>query len=488
MGLMPISGFSDDLTSIAVNEPLEKSLSQELLCELQEKIRLLGEMLELAMSLQSKQVVDLTELAQQVIPSVVLIETKAGFNTIFGSGDASGSGCVISPDGYIVTNHHVIDGAKKINVIFNASGLKLPATLVGSDPETDVALLKIDAEDLSYSKFGDSKLVKVGSPAVLVGNPLDIQDLLTFGVVGGKSSTLYSGYKGFYDPWDLGQFADYLISDAQCNPGNSGGPLFNVQGDIIGVCARMSFSIGGGTGMHIQSNTVAKIASELKEKGYITRASLGAQLVTIKDALAPYLCSLISSDTFDLWIDQHIEGLFVAETLQGSPAHKAGLQKGDIILRYNNIEVTTPDQFFADLSLRILPGSDLLLSLIRDGEIIEVAVPLGKRDVNKVVSIERLGIGVENLHGEKYYTFGLDSAIEGVFVSSVALDSDADYMGLRPADVITGVVLDGQPEILVKNVDELLTIVDAAEGNHEFVLVVRSSDRSRPSYVHIDMC
>lgn len=489
MGLMPISNFSDELTAIETAQT-PVSLSQQILEELQEKIRMLGDMLNV---IQSKQIVDLTALADRVMPKVVRIELSGGYRTIHGSYySGSGSGCVISSDGYIVTNNHVIDGASKINVLFHQNGLRFPATLVGSDPETDIALLKIDTEEeeIPYSKFGDSDLVQIGSQAILVGNPLGFQNLLTAGVIGGKSSTLSTAVLDFpdFDPWDHGLYADYIFSDTLSNPGNSGGPLFNPQGDIIGILAQGASGPGGGIAMSISSNTAEKIASELKEHGYITRASLGAQIVPMRSQLTPYLMSLLSPESIDLWEENPVDGLWVADILKNSAAMKAGLRKGDFIIAYNDIEVTTQEQFFAYLAMRIAPFSDLKLTLMRDGEIVDVIVNLEKRDVNKVVDIERLGIRVENLEGEKYFTYELDSSLEGVFVNSVAHASDAIYMGLRPADVITAVIMDGQPEMPVRKVEELVKIIDETDGDHQCVLVVRSCDRSRPSYVHIDLC
>ncbi|HSX14142.1 MAG TPA: trypsin-like peptidase domain-containing protein [Chlamydiales bacterium] len=486
MDLMPISSFSDELTTIEAQEV--QSLPHKLLHELQEKIRILGEMIQ---EVQSKQVVDLTALAKRVMPTVVLIESQGGHCTINGLYiEGFGSGCVISEDGYIVTNSHVIEGARKINVVFCHRGLNFPATLVGSDPETDIALLKIESEEaLAFSKFGNSDLVEVGSPSVLIGNPLAFQNLLTTGIIGGKSSTLASAGKGHsYVPWDHGIYSDYLFSDTLSNPGNSGGPLFNLEGDVIGLVARGARGPCGGIAMSITSNTAQRIVSELKEKGFVTRSSLGAEIVSLQSPLVPYLSTLVLPESMALWEENPMDGLFVADMLKDSPAMNAGLRKGDFIVAYNDIQVTTQEQFFAYLAMKTVPFSELKLSILRDGDIVDVMVHLGQREVNKVVPIPRLGICVENLVGEKYFTFELDSHLEGVFVNSVEQGSDAIFMGLRPADVITSVIMDGQPEIPVKNVTELEQIIDQTDGDHQCVLVVRSHDRSRPIYVHIDLC
>ncbi len=485
MGLMPISNFSEEIANIEVTTT--ESLPHKLLHELQEKIRILGEVLD---GIQSKQVIDLTELAAQVMPCVASIETIGGSRTINGSYlKGYGTGCLISSNGYLVTNNHVVEGARKINVLFHDNGLQFPATLVGSDPETDIALLKIDAEEeLPYATLGNSDLVKVGAPVVLVGNPLSFQNFLTTGVVGGKSSTLASaGRDHYYDPWEDGIYADYLFSDTLGNPGSSGGPLFNLQGDIIGVIARGVMGPGGGIAMSIASNTVARVIAELKEKGYVTRSSLGAEIVSLDNRLLPYLLTLCSPESIALWIDNPVGGLFIADLLKDSPAMNAGLKKGDFIIAYNDIEVTTQEQFFAYLAMKTEPFSNLKLSLIRDGEIIDVHVLLGKRDVNRVVNIERLGIAVENLEGEKYFIFEFDSNLEGIFVNSLIKDSEANLMGLRPADVITGIMIDGQAETPIKKVEDLVKIIDQIDGGHECVLVVRSHDRSRPNYIYIEL-
>jgi serine protease Do len=484
MELMSISNLNDELTSIETYG-VTSSCSKDFLLELQEKIQLLGDLIN---SVQKAN--NLTALAKQVMPNVVCIETRGGFQTIKGSfNEGYGSGCVISPEGYIVTNHHVIDGAEKIQILFHHSGLNYVATLIGSDPETDIALLKIDADDeLSYSHFGDSDKVEIGSRAVLVGNPLGFQNLLTTGVIGGKSPTLASAGKNHsYDPWEEGIYADYIFSDTLGNPGNSGGPLFNLHGDVIGIIARGAAGPGGGVAMSIASNTVAKVIAELKDKGYVTRASLGAEIVSAKSQLAPYLFSLLSEETVAFFDENCVDFLFVADILKDSAAIHAGLRRGDLILSYDDILVSTPERLFAYLAMNTEPEYPLKLSILRDGEIIDFTVILGKREVNHFTNIESLGICVENMEGEKYFTFQYDSSIEGVFVHSVENFSDAFFMGLRPADVITGVIINGQSEISVKKVEELEEIIHQMDEDHQCVLVVRSFDRSRPSYIHIDL-
>lgn len=485
MELMSISNLNDELTSIETYG-VTSSSSKDFLLELQEKIQLLGDLIN---SVQKAN--NLTALAKEVMPNVVRVEATGGFETINGSyTEGFGSGCVISPDGYIVTNNHVIEGAKKIQVVFDQSGLNYDATLVGSDPETDIALLKIDVEDdLSYSHFGDSDKVDIGSRAVLIGNPMGFQNLLTTGVIGGKSPTLASAGKNhYYDPWDHGIYADYIFSDTLVNPGNSGGPLFNLHGDVIGIIARGAAGPGGGVAMSIASNTVAKVIHELKENGYITRATLGAEIVNLSSPLVPYLFSLLSEESIAYLEENPVEGLFVADLLKDSPAIQAALRKGDFILSYDDLDVSTLERFFAYLAMNTEPEHSLKLTLLRDGKIIDVDVILGKREVNHITNIERLGICVENMEGEKYFTFQYDSSIEGIFVHSIEEFSDAFFMGLRPADVITGVIIDGKSEISVKKVGELEQIIEQADGDRGCVLVVRSFDRSRPSYIYIELC
>jgi serine protease Do len=477
VGLLSISDFVNT-EQPQMNEVDPSSLdsvrTEERIQEISKKIHELGKLLGSGRSLPAlRNVVDLTQIAAQVMPATVRIETTVTSKTLFSNPNqnfaylSGGSGFIISEDGYIVTNHHVINGAGKISVIFNRSGRSFPAVVKGSDPETDIALLKIEGVDFPYLPFADSDLVRVGEGAILIGNPFGYRDLLTLGVIGGKASGLANTYNGCFTRKDTGVYADYLISDARINPGNSGGAILNLQGEVIGVA-----SMGGsGLGLHIASNTASKVVDELMRNGHVTRSYFGALLWTFDQNDA----EMISLE------GPFQNGLIVGDLLKDSPAMQSGLRKGDVILRYNDIPITTHQTFCTDLAMKMPPGSLLKLSVLRGGEISEVVIQLGARQVNVTTPIQNMGIGIENLEDEKSIWWDIDSNIEGVFVSNVSFDSP---FGLRSADVITGVIIGLNQEVPTRNVDEFLKVIDQYKN---MILIVRSPDRSRPNYYPVNL-
>ncbi|MDK3073771.1 trypsin-like peptidase domain-containing protein [Sedimentitalea sp. JM2-8] len=321
------------------------------------------------------------DLVEAVSPSVVFIEvtTKAGpvedagalpeglpeaFKRRFGQmmpdqGSSKrqgvGSGFIISETGEIVTNHHVVQGADSVLVKF-ADGRSLPATVVGSDSMTDIALLKVESDEtLPVVPFGDSATVRAGDEVVAVGNPFGLGGTVTSGIVSATSRNIHSG------PYD-----DFIQTDAAINRGNSGGPLFNAAGEVIGVNTAIFSPDGGsvGIGFAVPSDLVQTVVADLKDDGQITRGWLGVQIRPMSDEIA----SVLGYDS--------PKGAVIEAVTEGSPADKAGLIDGDIILAFNDTEISE----LRDLTRAVAssqPDKPATMTVLHKGETVTREVVIG---------------------------------------------------------------------------------------------------------------
>ncbi|MBE3520210.1 MAG: trypsin-like peptidase domain-containing protein [Firmicutes bacterium] len=302
-------------------------------------------------------------IAEKVSPSVVGIvnKTVAGFDW-FGREyvqEATGSGIILSSDGYIVTNNHVVAGDSKSLTVFTVDGRKFQAKLVGADPATDLAVIKVDAQGLTAATFGDSDKLRPGEMVVAIGNPLgmDFKYSVTVGVVSGLDRVLrVSEY-----------YMNLIQTDAVINPGNSGGPLVNAAGEVIGITsAKLDAPRVEGMGLAIPSNLVKRIARELIENGVVKRAKVGVQLMD-QDSI----------DRYGVGIHLEVPGLYVYTVEPRSPADKAGLRKGDIITHFDGKPVDTFGKFQA-LLLEKSPGDRITLRVRRSGTDLDIQVVLGQ--------------------------------------------------------------------------------------------------------------
>ncbi len=393
------------------------------------------------------------DLAEQISPSVVNITTSAlvagpadgmplvpegspfedffqDFNTP-GEGpprrsEALGSGFVISEDGYIVTNNHVIDGADEILIEF-FSGVKLPATLIGTDPKTDIALLKVEASTpLPFVVFGDSDLMRVGDWVMAMGNPLGQGFSVSAGIVSARGRV----QKGPYD--------DFLQTDAAINQGNSGGPLFNMDGQVIGVNTSILSPDGGsiGIGFSMASNVVSKVIDQLKEFGETRRGWLGVQIQDVTPDMA---------EAMGL---PEAAGALVSNVPDG-PAKEAGILRGDVITRFDDQPVSDAN----DLTRRVADapiGEAVPVLVLREGKTETLQVTLGRREEAEAASIpvsapavdgpaelETLGMTLAPLDDELRGRLGLQASDEGLVVLNVDPASDAFTKGVREGDLIT---------------------------------------------------
>ena len=377
---------------------------------------------------------------------------------------ALGSGFVISEDGYIVTNNHVIDGADEINIEFY-NGDELPAEVIGTDPKTDIALLKVDPEaPLKPVPFGDSDAAQVGDWVMAMGNPLGQGFSVSAGIVSARNRAL----SGTYD--------DYIQTDAAINRGNSGGPLFNMDGEVVGVNTAILSPNGGsiGIGFAMSSNVVTKVVDQLREFGETRRGWLGVRIQDVTEDIAE---SLGLTDA---------TGALVTDVPEG-PAAEAGMQAGDVIVSFNGSEVTDTRELVRRVGNAQI-GATVPMTVYRDGEEVELEVTLGRREEAEAVSAavsrdapesaeqDVLGITVTPLDGEIREQLGLSPDMQGLVVTDVDEESEAFEKGIRAGDVITEA---GQEKIT--SVSDLEARIDAASeaGRRSILLMVRREGQPR---------
>jgi serine protease Do len=375
-----------------------------------------------------------------------------------------GSGFIISADGYIMTNNHVVGDADRVTVQL-VDGREFTAKTIGTDPPTDVALIKIEAdEELPFIPLGDSDKMEVGDWVLAFGNPFGLSHTLTAGIVSAK------GRSGI----GLTDYENFIQTDAAINPGNSGGPLVNLNGEAIGMNTAIFSRSGGymGIGFAIPINMVKNIREQLVEHGSVTRGRLGVYIQDIDQDLA---------DSFGL--DQ-ADGILIAQVIEDSPAEKAGLEQGDVILRLNGQKVEKVAKFRNTIALT-RPGSEIRLQVLRDGKKQTINVTIGSLetdDEGRPVSADKLpklGMSLQKLTPELAEQFGYEGA-QGVLVTAVEPDSIAARAGIKRGDLIEEV--NRKPVSEAHQVKKLIK-----ESNKKSVLLlVRQGDASRYLALKLD--
>lgn len=325
-----------------------------------------------------------------------------------------GSGFVISDDGYILTNNHVVDGADEIKVKFD-NGKELKGELKGSDAKLDLALIKVTTDEkLIVASLGDSDVIEVGEWVMAIGNPFGLSETVTAGIVSAKGRVIGSG------PYD-----DFIQTDASINPGNSGGPLFNAKGEVIGINSAI-IAGGQGIGFAIPVNMAKSIISQLKEKGKVTRGWIGVSIQPVTKDLA---------DSFGL---QAEKGALVSEVIPESPAEKGGIKSGDIIISFDN----KPIKEMNDLPRLVAAtptGKSVAVKVIRDGK--EEAVKLVIEKMNdgdedpSADSLDKLGLTVKDLTKELAANLRIKDT-SGVVVTDVKPDSLAMSAGIQRGNIV----------------------------------------------------
>ncbi|MCC7175970.1 MAG: Do family serine endopeptidase [Bryobacterales bacterium] len=343
----------------------------------------------------------------------------------------TGSGVVVDPNGYILTNNHVVEQADRIKVKLTGDSTEYTAKLIGTDPETDLAVIKIDApRKLTAAKIGNSDGVQVGDWAVAIGSPFGLETTVTAGIISAKERNVGQ------------QFQHFLQTDAAINPGNSGGPLLNIRGEVIGINTAIATSSRGyqGVGFALPMNTAVKVYNQIIKSGRVTRGSIGVRLQGSEDLLKAY--------------GGTTKGAFVQSVEPGSPADKAGLKEADIIVSMNGRSLSNNDDLVNAVSEAPI-GSSATLGVIRDGKRIDLRVTVADRaDVyandpriagNRPGDSEqsdsagkRFGFSAQGLSSAQRAELGLE-AKQGVRIDSVEPGSFADDIGIQAGDILTEV-------------------------------------------------
>lgn len=354
-----------------------------------------------------------------------------------------GSGVIVTEDGYILTNNHVIEGADEIEVRTGEKSYK--AKVIGTDPATDVAILKVEATGLPAITLTDSDNLKVGDIVLAIGNPFGLDRTVTMGIVSALGRTAR-----------ITRYESFIQTDAAINPGNSGGALVDVEGRLVGINTAIYTRTGGymGIGFAIPINIARSVLESIVQHGKVVRGYLGVRI----QPLTPDLAKAFGIDS--------TQGALVAQVEKGSPAEKAGLREGDIIIAVDGKKVDGPE----NLSLLIAqssPGTEVELTIIRDGKQRKFRATLAEMPTS-IASAEGgfqgtdflEGVTIDNLTARLRRAYGIPANIEGVVVVDVAPTSLAGQAGLREGDVI--ISINRKP---IRNVDEALEVIRSSEGD-----------------------
>ncbi len=368
--------------------------------------------------------------------------------------NAQASGFIVSSEGHILTNNHVVKNAGHISVLLN-DGREFDAEVIGQDPNTDVAVIKIDGKDLPHLSLGNSDNLEVGQWVVAIGNPLGLQASLTVGVVSAKGR----------NNLDLARIEDFIQTDAAINRGNSGGPLLNLDGEVVGINTAIASNMGGymGIGFAIPSNMAHHIMNQLINNGSVTRGYLGVALQSVNHDLA---------QAFGL---DKAEGALIAEVKKDSPAMKAGVMQGDIVLSYNGTKVNNIATLRNAVSM-MEPGTSVKLSVLRDGK--EVSVPVQIEEFptagDLISNVEtKLGFDVESLTPEIAQNLGLLED-KGVVVSKVRPGSPAAWTGMKK-----GALIVEANQQKVGSADEFYGILSKIEKGKPVLLLIKQDGQMR---------
>jgi serine protease Do len=426
-------------------------------------------------------------VAEYVTPSVVTVETKTTvvyqdpFADYFGGDDmfrrffgaprsqpkqeqkvsGLGSGVIVSEDGYILTNNHVIDKTDEIKITLS-NGKSYDGKLIGTDARTDIAVVKIDEKSLPAIKMANSDKIKVGQWAIAVGNPFSksLSHTVTAGIISGMSRSSVG----------LDSDVDFLQTDAAINPGNSGGALVDMSGELVGINAAILSRSGGyeGIGFAIPSNTAKSIMDQLIKTGKVVRGFVGVSMQDVDEQMSKALGLKTA------------KGAVIAQIVEGSPADKAKLQQGDVIIKVNGKEMENS----AEIRKQIVPkapGTSVELTIIRDGKEMNVNVTLAeapgetatvKETAPSKKSYERLGINVVTMNKELAGKLNIPN-VPGVLISEIDQDGPAFGAGLRQNDVVQRV---GRKD--VKNVQEFVDEVGKVNKGETILLLVNRKGSS----------
>ncbi|PAW67366.1 MAG: peptidase S1 [Opitutia bacterium Tous-C1TDCM] len=390
-----------------------------------------------------------------------------------------GSGVILSADGFIATNNHVIQGADEVLVSFD-DGRELKAKVVGRDPQTDIAVIKVEATDLPAITFADSATIEVGDRVLAIGNPFGIGETVTTGIVSAKGRRPGLGL----------DYEDFVQTDAAINPGNSGGALVDVEGRLVGINTAILSRSGGfqGVGLAVPANLVSQVVDGLVKNGKVVRGFLGVSTQDLNAALA---------ESLEL---PNRQGALVAEVQPDSPAAKAGLKNGDVITAVNGQQVEDSHRLSFTVGA-FAPGTKLDLTVVRDGreqkiKAVTSARPNSRKSRDQGDTDDELhaaigeegvlnGVAVDDIRPQLRNQLNLPANLKGAVITTVEPDSAAAKAGLRPGDVI--LEINKQPVTSAQQAAELSAKAESkkalvrvwSRGNRAFVVVDESnSDRA----------
>ncbi|OHB76531.1 MAG: hypothetical protein A2Z25_03010 [Planctomycetes bacterium RBG_16_55_9] len=331
----------------------------------------------------------------------------------------AGSGFIISPDGYILTNNHMVENAKKIKIEL-ADERKFDAEIIGTDPETDIAVVKIDADNLPYLELADSDELEVGEWVLAIGNPLNFSHTVTAGIVSAKGRSLR-----------LADFESFIQTDAAINRGNSGGPLINLDGKVVGINTAIVGATGNiGIGFAIPINIAKHAYEQIRKGGSVERGYIGVWFEQLTPSLAA-----------SMGLDKDTKGVIVSQVSEDSPAQEAGLRQYDVIVELEGQPVENNNEFLNRVAM-LKPGTKVGLVVMRDGKRKPFTITLGKRPPREDLlgalrpeTAEELGFTVEDLTGEWAERYGYE-AERGVIVTEVDPGSQAAEKGVAPGALI----------------------------------------------------
>lgn len=436
------------------------------------------------------------EIAKDALPAVVYIDVEATVEVpsyryrnpleeFFGRGNSwgwgvpeeaeprkfqqqgQGSGFIISKDGYILTNNHVVKDADRITVTL-ADGRTFDAKLVGTDPKSEVALIQIeDGGELPYLKLGDSDALGVGEWVLAAGNPFGLSQTVTAGIVSAKGRA----------ETGIAEYGNFIQTDAAINPGNSGGPLLNIKGEVVGINTAIYTRTGGymGIGFAIPINMAAQIKDQLLEYGKVRRSMLGIWGEDLTEEMAPF---------FGL---EHTTGIIVSKVVPDSAAEEAGLKSEDIILELNGEQIENYASFRNRVAASV-PGSTLELKVLRNGKEKTITAvtramegeEMADVDGEDVITNEKLGLSVDNLDSELARQYG-HVGEEGVLVTGVEQGSPAWRAGLKPGLVVSSV--NREP---IANVKQFKKALKASADTEKILLLVNDGRSSRFIVITLD--
>ncbi len=370
---------------------------------------------------------------------------------------ALGSGFILSKDGYVITNNHVVEGADEV-VVKNSEGEEFKAEVIGTDAKLDLALLKIEAKGLRGVKLGDSDKLRVGDWVVAIGNPFGLEQTVTAGIVSAKGRVIGAG------PYD-----NFIQTDAAINPGNSGGPLFNVKGEVIGINTAIYSRSGGnnGIGFAIPINLAHSVFDELREHGRVQRARLGVMIRNI------------DKETMKALGLKNRHGALIPQVEAGSAADKAGIQAGDVIVRIDEHQIKQAH----DLPIRVAnhkPGDRVKIEIIRDGKSMTIPVVVEAMPDDVAQGRSRQGNRQKATHGLRLKKLTPEvaeslrtRAKQGIVVQQIMRGSAASRAGIKPGDVI--VKVNGRVVTTPESFDKHARVL--ADGVALRVLIDRHGDQ-----------